>query len=513
MNLKYSIALTLLSAVSLVGCQDLEEDPRADLSPNTYFKSQSDLDGAVASMYRELTPDNAWGFTNRMTSYFGADDLTTDPGLNKGNLREFDRLQGSAQNPDLQAQWRGPWKSIYQANNVLANYHKVENSTEAAKNASAGEAFFMRALCYFYLVRTFGELPLVTTQIDVNERPGREPVPTIYTQILSDLDEAYAKLPATTTTPGKPNKMSAKALLAQVNLTMAGWPLKDESKYAAAASAAKEVIDSNIYDLLPEYSEVFQTNNHKEAVFSLEFNAANGLPQRSFGSSCIPLEEEALNGATGWDDYYPEINFYKNAPKCKRTDETFYTTFKLLNKETRTFDLVPWDSNRTRVQHPYYKKFRAGVNGDGATETETELISMGPSTDKALDIIRYAMVLLDYAEASCMANGGPTAESYAAINRVRSRAGLPDLATGLSQIAFRDAVVFERAYECAGEFGTRWFDIVRLQLLPQVMAERNTENENELNPTYVADPSTRYLAPIPFNEMVKNPEWDQNPGY
>ena len=145
------------------------------------------------------------------------------------------------------------------------------------------------------------------------------------------------------------------------------------------------------------------------------------------------------------------------------------------------------------------------MGGDGVTETETELISMNPSTNKALDIIRYAMVLLNYAEASCMANGGPTAESYSAINEVRTRAGLPNLTSGLSQTAFRDSVVYERAYECAGEFGTRWFDIVRLQLLPQVMAARATENENELNPTYKADPSTRYLAPIPFKEMVRNP--------
>lgn len=511
MKFKY-LAFSLLSVVSLAGCQDLNEDPRADLTPDTYFKSQSDLDGAVASMFRVLAVDGSWGFTSRMTSYFGADDLTTDPGLNKEDMREFDRLQGSANNSSLVAQWEGPWKAIYQANNILANYEKVENSTETAKNESAGEALFIRGLCYYYLVRTFGDLPLITAPIDVNERPAREPVTTIYEQIITDLKEAISKLPETSI-PGKPNQLSSKALLADVYLTMAGWPLKDESKYAESASMAKEVMNSNAYSLLSDYLEVFQTNNHSEVVFALEYNVDNGLPQRSFGSSCVPLEEEALNGQTGWDDYYSEINFYKNAPKCKRTDETFYTTFKLLNKETKTFDLVPWDSPKTRVQHPYYKKFRAGLGGDGVTETETELISMNPSTNKALDIIRYAMVLLNYAEASCMANGGPTTESYSAINEVRTRAGLPNLTSGLSQTAFRDSVVYERAYECAGEFGTRWFDIVRLQLLPQVMAARATENENELNPTYKADPSTRYLAPIPFKEMVRNPAWSQNTGY
>ena len=145
---------------------------------------------------------------------------------------------------------------------------------------------------------------------------------------------------------------------------------------------------------------------------------------------------------------------------------------------------------------------------------------MGPSTNKTLDIIRYPLVLLDYAEASTMANGSPTSQAYDAINLVRSRAGLPNLTAGLSKEAFRDAVVFERAYEFAGEFGIRWFDIVRLQLLPQVIAARNEEywapdkpKENLIPAGTKADPSQKYLAPIPQNEMFRNPAWVQNAGY
>jgi hypothetical protein len=109
-----------------------------------------------------------------------------------------------------------------------------------------------------------------------------------------------------------------------------------------------------------------------------------------------------------------------------------------------------------------------------------------------------------------MATGTPTAAGYTAINLVRRRAGLADLTPGLSGQAFRDAVVFERAYEFAGEFGMRWFDIVRLQMLPQVIAARNT-TENSINTS--GDISQKYLAPIPQNEMFRNPQWTQNPGY
>jgi hypothetical protein len=121
-----------------------------------------------------------------------------------------------------------------------------------------------------------------------------------------------------------------------------------------------------------------------------------------------------------------------------------------------------------------------------------------------------------------MAAGEPTADSYNAINLVRQRAGLPDLTPGLSATQFRDSVVYERAYEFAGENGIRWFDIVRLQLLPQVIAARDTtgnsgyswlSKENPIPAKYLADPSHAYLAPIPQSEMDLNPVWKQNPGY
>ena len=138
---------------------------------------------------------------------------------------------------------------------------------------------------------------------------------------------------------------------------------------------------------------------------------------------------------------------------------------------------------------------------------------MNPSTNKTNDVIRYPQVLLDFAESSAMAAGAPTTASYSAINLVRARAGEPPLTPGLSATDFRDSVVFERKYEFAAEWGIRWYDIVRLQLLPQVLANRNVK-ENPINPTVNAgNLGNRYLAPIPVNEMLKNPQWTQNPGY
>jgi hypothetical protein len=509
MKTRYLITSFLLAALSaglISGCsKQLKEDPRASLTPGTYFQTQNDLDAAVAGMYAVLAHDGAWGFTNKMTTYFGADDLTTDPGLNKGNQREFDQLAGASDNPDIGAMWNGPWQTIYNANNILANYEQV-NSTDAQKNESAGQAYFLRGLCYYYLVRTFGQLPLVLTT-EAGTHPPRSSVDSIYALIISDLQQAKTML-GTTKSQGLPTTYSASAVLADVYLTMAGWPLNDASKYDMAASEAKTVMQSGVYDLSTPYDKVFTTNNCAESIFALQYSVAGNLPNRSFGSTSVPLDEVATDGSSGWDDFYPEINFFKKAPACTRTDLTFYTTLKLIQPD-KSFVLTPWNSPTTHAQHPYYKKFRAGLNGDGVNETATAINTIQPSTNKETIIVRYPQVLLDFAEASAMAGSGPTTESYDAINEVRTRAGEPPLVTGLSASDFRDSVVNERAYEFAGEFGMRWFDIVRLQMLDQITTGRDPA-ENPL--THPVD-QTRYLAPIPYSEMVLNPDWKQNDGY
>lgn len=517
MKTKYLILTASLaivvSAGMLSGCnKKLEEDPRASLTPISYFKSQSDLDAAVAGMYIQLARDGAWGFTSKMTSYFGADDITTDPGLNKGDFREFDRLSGSSSNGSLPNQWNGPWQTIYNANNIIANYSKV-NSSDELKNESAGQAYFLRGLSYYYLVRTFGALPLVLGPIEVTERPQRSPVDSVYAAIISDLQQAKNML-GTTKKQGRPTTHSASAVLANVYLTMAGWPLNKTESYALAASEASSVMQSGVYNTSTPYDQVFTTNNSPESVFALQYSVSGNLPNRSFGSTSVPLEEVAVDGSSGWDDFYSEINFFNNAPVCSRTDMTFYTTIKLRNPDNTTYTLVPWNSTQTHAQHPYYKKFRAGLvtggSADGVSETDNSILTMQPSTNKETVIVRYPQVLLDYAEASAMAGSGPTGESYAAINEVRTRAGEPPLTPGLSQTAFRDSVVYERAYEFAGEFGTRWFDIVRLQLLPQIAADRDgAENPIPEGTNY----NNKYLAPIPFSEMTLNPSWSQNDGY
>jgi hypothetical protein len=520
MKIKKLIPFLFLALIASLGCSKLNEEPKGTLTPGNYFKTQADLDAAVTAIYQGLVVDGGYAFDFPLYSYFGADDLTADPNLGKADQRDFDQLNASSGNGSLYGHvWFTPWAAIYQCNNVTDNYQRVPGVDATPRNNAAGQAYFIRAWSYFVLVRTFGPIPVIATKVGADYRPPRDSIGTVYTQIVSDLKTAISLLPAyggTPQPPGKVTQNAARALLAQVYLTMATWPLNETSNYALAASEADSVMTSGQYSLVPDYGQVFTTNDNSESIFDLHFNVSGGNPNRLFGDCSGAWEEYGLDGNFGWEEFYPELNYFKAAPVCKRTDEEFYTTLKLLQSDNKTFLLVPYSSPLTRNQHPFYRKYRAGLieNGvaDGINETDSTIISMNPSTNKTTDVIRYPLVLLTYAEATDMAGGGPTGGGYAAINLVRARAGEAPLTPGLSQIAFRDSVVFERSYEFAAEMGVRWFDIQRLQLLPQVVAARSPL-DNPISGSNLANLQDKYYAPIPVNDMLKDPQWIQNPGY
>jgi hypothetical protein len=162
-----------------------------------------------------------------------------------------------------------------------------------------------------------------------------------------------------------------------------------------------------------------------------------------------PLEEG------GWCEYFAELTYFYDFPGGHRKNATFQTMICVDG------DTVPWNDPRTYLRHPYYKKYADDVNPSDWWGSRTQ------------QIIRFAEVLLTYAEARAM-SGGPDDSAYRALNMIRNRAGLPDLTQGISSEAFRDSVVAERGWEFAGgEYASRWFDLIRLELLEEVTKYRD----------------------------------------
>ena len=489
---KYIIILLLVSL--FISCSEdfLEEDPKGQLTTQGFFQNGQDLELGLIALYSQV--NGIFNGAQICVPLMGSDDVTTRSGSNKGPFREYDTFAATNANPWVH--YHLPYKAILAANNIIVNYEGAEKATEEERRLAAGQAHFMRALSYFWLVRVFNEVALIT-ELEVDYDAEKSSPQDIYALIIEDLKIAEEFLPNNWSGIKKgvaPTKGSAKAQLASVYLQMAGYPIKDESKYALAAQKAKEVIDNKGvygYRLLDDCAELWTANQfNDEIVFGLVYNRGISPWTWENGNMWAPLsckpEEEG-----GWDDYFAEINFFNKFPEGPRKDATFQTVIR--PNAATTLD---WTEGVQK--HPYYKKMQQ-MQGTNPNEPWVYVDWWSNRTNM---VIRYAEVLLIYAEAQAMSVSADQS-AYDALNEVRLRAGLEMMAQGLSNIEFRDAVVMERAWEFAGcEINAaRWYDLVRLERVEEAAQDRH---ELEL-PILSLPTKEDYFAPIPIGEVLINP--------
>jgi hypothetical protein len=476
--MKYNKYLILLFLIVLAsGCKKfLQEDPQGLLIGDVALQNVDGLKTQLAGAYSCFVQGWDMGFASagQIAASMGGDDVTTHPGLNKAEFREFDQFNASAFNARSYYVWAGCYKIIQCSNNIINNYQKTKGD-ETTIQQIAGEAYFLRGFAYYYLVRWWGKIPLIKTaefSRDLLTTPKSE-ITDVYKQIESDLTTAEQMVGDTKVDQGRINQGTVKAYLAAVYLTETGWPVKDASKAALAAAKAKEVIDNHgkygFALFQGDYQKIF-TDAYSEYVFAIMTNG-NTVGNCFYGASARPSDE-----AGGWDDYCAEINFFKNFPEGNRKNGTFSTEFEVNGT------LKSWDE--IGIKHPYYKKFRI-QSGD----------TLSYVSNSPIIFMRYSEVLLTYAEAEARASS-PNADAYSAINAVRKRAGLDDLTPGLNSTDFIKAVIQERAWEFAGEWH-RWFDLVRTETVKEANSHRDS-NEIPL----IGDPGDQknWLLPIPAGD-------------
>ena len=499
-NKYFHIVLLIIAVViSTHSCVDLEEDVSGILSIEN-LQGEGDVTAALAPIYREMQQAYThphWGGVPT----WGGDDRTTWWAGNKSPLRVFDRFDyGSGENSDilwLDRGWNSYWEIIYRANSLIEGLKTSTAPSEVIKTAD-GEARFLRALAYFHLVRTNGNMPVILDGYTPTGDETRATVLENYQHIEQDLKIAEENLPGPTAVAnvGRVSSAAAKALLADFYLTWAGWPVKDASKTQLAAAKAKEVIDMGYYELLP-ISELWklENQNSKESVFSIQFSEVedmrNGWPA---GTN--------FHEARGWSDMYPELTFFHEFPEGPRKDFTFYTEIPQRGVRqgqifVRDPPTVPWQESQR--MHPMYRKFSVSEN-----------ITVGNRTSgyRAFEVIRYAEVLLIYAEAQ--ARIGENATSLEALNQVKRRAaGLPYDAPDASvdvTTATVDEILDEKGWELAGEY-KRWYDLIRSETLEAIAAKRDPNENVDL----VRQPTKdQYITPIPF-QAISTSKLKQNP--
>lgn len=491
-RLKYHILFfIILTSCIVLSCDDiLTENPKTFLSQEAVFETTEGAVSATVGAYKPLHQNDLYGWW-----LLGMNELFADYIWGRGSQAPPSLFQLDGTNViRIGNIWRGSYRVVNRANVVIQGVEEgnIEGMSSDLQNQLLGEARFLRAFSYFNLVRHFGDVPLrLTPETNPAEFAiPRTPKEEVFSQIIEDLEFGENNLPNSYDQAdlGRATRWAAKGLLANVYLWLENWE--------EAANKAGEIINSGEFSLLEvEVSEDFQNifgpnvSTHPGEIFSLKHSRSPGL-----GFAPLWLMHRAGSGyslgsnAHAWfgnmDSWLGEWVEELEGPDLRPNDWLYNG---------------PADEQWLDNEIPMlFKKFR---------DTES------PNAGNDFPIIRYAEILLIFAEAESQLNNGPTAEAYEAINMVRRRArGLDynvpneeaDLPAGLSAQEFRDELLLERAKEFVME-GKRWLDLVRTGTAVETISDLGLPIQER-----------HLLWPIPAEEIDNNEaltQADQNPGW
>src|SRR5687768_3111481 len=497
MNRRLILPLAALMG-GAAGCVDLEERPVTQIT-SAYYSTPAGFEAAVNAMYTPMR--SHWPLERGATlTVFGVDEYQKGA---DGGYKFFNdyTAQLNADVDYLRDTWFDFYKGINTANTVIAA-SATADIAEATKTVRVGEAKFLRALYYFTLVRTFGDIPLYTEPTPgVTTETTRQPTAQVYAQIIKDLTEAKAALPDKAAQFGRADRMAVQHLLGEVYLTRAG-PAASSPDFALAAAELSAVANNARFSLVPNYRDLWRIDNenNSEVVFSIQFTAD---PLTTGSGNKLHLY---------WGYPYDlEPGMQRDIPNDRPFRRWRPSTW-LLGLWNRAIDdrydamhKVTWIANNPnnlpRVNNvPKFLVGDTAVHMPGkATITAAERAAtryklyaeseyhdaLFPVLNKYLDptrtstnqeegqrdhpIFRLANTYLMLAEA--LIRDGKVNEGLVWINKVRTRAAKPGQAAAMQVTAATLAtstsgpepiewILDERARELTGET-TRWFDLKR----------------------------------------------------
>lgn len=491
-------------ALGTTSCVDLEQEPKSWITEEEYIELPQDVisvQKAASGLYKNLWGGN-YDFCCRMIRLnASADQIASNPTKPLQYLIDLQPSIGLNKGDDWNSPWKNFWGVITASNKILNGTPIPADPEEAKKfNAALGEVHFMRALAYFHLVRLFGDVPLITNQAEALSDPDRSSVTDIYNKvIIPDLTAAIAKLPTVSRSGSSdtPSKWAAKTMLADVYLTMAGWPLKlGKEYYAKAAAEAKDIIDNAGLSLEPTYKGLWQEAT-KTTVKEHLFAVHNSVADKTFsqyGTSFYPSSYWSVkqNKGGGWADYYGDPDYMAAYPAGARKDFNYMTKWTV--KANNVVKEVTWQES----EHGFpciakYQGYDNGANGFSSAQS-------GGLTP----VYRYADVLLCYAEASTQATGSVNALALKCLQDIQTRAGSSPLTTATDAAAFEKAVFNEYGWEFFVEGAKRWFQVVRREKVAEIKAKQWGNSFFKAN--------NHYNFPIPEGQM-KFTNWTNNAGY
>ena len=561
-KLLYTGCFMAASMLSLTSCGDfLDEDPKGQLNPDTFYTIEDDYTAGVNTLYDKVNQTQSW--TNPMYPQWQGDDITANPGSNKQACAALDAFDSDGANKGVTEAWTQHYAVIKTANLIIEGSEKFPG--DKAKIATAlGNAHFWRAYSYYYLVRVFGKLPIITkTNIEQFDVQPSE-IEKVYELIVQDLKDAINELP--TGYDKEParlfgvdvwaTKQAAQSTLAAVYMSMAGYPLnKGTEYYKLAAELAKDVITNNGtygFILNQDWKDVYSMGNNynMETVLGINNDAKGWWDHDSQLSSCCRFEGL---GDGGWGDAWGEIAFWKRYPEGPRKNAiyapkvTFQETIteKIGDKEVKKDKIskaVYWwelDNNGKPVvdaYHPMFTIFTVNADEKGTMLKQPYdymgINYKGMVNDRRHNLIRYSEVLLWYAESAARAGLSDLTEAKKCLKLVRSRAvtdvenvtlgdGTTVKIDNMSAAQLAEACYIEHGWEVAGNWVsmvTRRSDELRMDELkknfeyrvanaPIVVAkeggkEYTAKESVTVKGTWSED---RIYCPYPTTDGEKNP--------
>jgi hypothetical protein len=540
----------LTAGLLLVGCKKLDRLPETEFSDADFWNTETDLVNACNRLYQQL--DANW-VDNR-----GDDVMNTSPDQISNGNRSI---------PNTSGDWNDRYDEIFTANNILEKAGKAKVTT-AIRNRYYGEARFFRAYAYANLVSKYGDVPLVLKTLAINSPEltmGRSPREQVVKAIYDDLDSAALWLPKRTEIVaaqyGRVSKSAALALKARVALyegtrgkfhnSGTGWQNHLQVAIAAAQLVMAEghVLFSNYGDLFLEAGEA-ATNSENILVkifgvsntnLVLGHNNSRDLENGRMSPSRNLLRQYLYSDGLPAYNTDGTVSAKRSAMFVTEANESSYNTV-FDNRDPRVgFTFIK--SGESAYQSPWVPKTSLGSRTAFAPKKGFSKIDQTISGASTLDriLIRYAEVLLTYAEAKFELNGTISdADLNLTVNALRTRAGFtPKLTNAFvtaNGLSMQEEIRRERTVELAME-GFRYNDLIRWKtaetVLPKeilggkfITAEWVGTNANSLNlnadKILVVEPATTrsfianrdYLYPVPLNEITlsegnvkQNPNW------
>ena len=532
-----------LATLSLSSCNDwLTEETPGTTKVSEFFTSLSTAEAVVNAAYVPMTWE--FGTTYYPEWYFG--DIVSDDALKGGqdindgaDLRELENFKANSDNEILLEYYRAQWQGIQRANLAIDEIPTTRIETEgdeAEKQAQyrdryLGEAYFLRGYYYFRLARMFGGMPLIDYVIKSSNQwaQTRSTMDETLNFAIKDFKRAenllWKKDKYSNEELGRATKGAAQAMLLKANLYRAdylrnaGNETEAQKYFAEAAKWGKEVIQSRQYSLWPNYLDNFRlaNENGRESVFEIQYTeeatsdyGGEGYTRGTM-TTILQRSRSSAFGEAGWGYNRPTQNLYNEyeAGDARRDETILVPTDEQI--ETPAQEIYCGD----RMLNRKYAMYNDGTNGG------IYKLAHATRSPKNNIQIRYADVLLMYAEACCESGDLPSAKS--ALKEVRNRAGLSQFPyTAVIQgqtVTFNDnqedlrkAIRHERRVELAME-GHRWFDLTRWGIAKETMdtyMAGETEEAKELYGTF--QKGKHELFPIPSKEIdlsgiEQNPNW------